>query len=93
MVQFNAARWVFVGCIFFSFLLYAYEFYKARKVVLSRDVSYSYTNIMANDYYSIKDYNNFCLYCHLGKSKKRGDKITFFVFFTFKSEYHHVFLN
>jgi hypothetical protein len=69
-------------------LLYLYEFYKARQVVLSRDISYSYTNIMANDYYSLKSYNNFCLYCELGASRSnKKDKIAFFVFFTFKSGY------
>lgn len=31
-----------------------YETYKARKVIRSRDISYAFTNVMANNYYSIR---------------------------------------
>lgn len=86
-VKFSIARWVFVGCIIFSILLYVYEFYKARQVILSRDISYSFTNIMANDYYSLRDYNKYCLFGRLGQGKKGKDKVAFFVFFAFKGGY------
>ena len=30
----------------------AYETWKAKKVIESRDISYAFTNLLANDYYS-----------------------------------------
>lgn len=85
-VQFKIAKWIFVGCIIFSFLLLGYEWYKARAVIYSRDISYTFTNVMANDYYSIKNYDNFCLFCRISSNRQKKDKVAFFVFFTFKSE-------
>ena len=32
----------------------AYESHKARKVIASRDISYAFTNVMANGYYSLR---------------------------------------
>ncbi|OCF44796.1 hypothetical protein I317_01285 [Kwoniella heveanensis CBS 569] len=83
-VKFDIAKWVFVGCIIFSFLLLAYETWKTKRVIDSRDISYAFTNLMANDYYSFKAYDNFCLFCHIENSTKKKDDFAFFVFFTFK---------
>jgi len=33
-----------------------YETYKAKRVIESRDISYAFTNLIANDYYSISEY-------------------------------------
>jgi len=83
-VQFSIAKWIFVGCIIFSFLLLAYETYKAKRVIDSRDISYAFTNLIANDYYSLRSYDNFCLFCHIDNSTKRADDFAFFIYFTFK---------
>ncbi|KAI9636117.1 putative vacuole protein, partial [Dioszegia hungarica] len=83
-VKFIIAKWVFVGCIIFSFLLLGYEWYKARQVVKSQDISYAFTNLLANDYFSFKNYDNFCLFCHIEGSTKKKDDFAFFIFFTFK---------
>ncbi|WWC68181.1 uncharacterized protein I206_102104 [Kwoniella pini CBS 10737] len=83
-VQFKIAKWVFVGCIIFSFLLLGYETWKAKQVIDSRDISYAFTNLMANDYYSFRAYDNFCLFCHIEGSTKKKDDFAFFIFFTFK---------
>ncbi|KAK4684252.1 hypothetical protein P7C73_g5938, partial [Tremellales sp. Uapishka_1] len=83
-ISFDIAKWIFVGCIIFSFLLLGYETYKARKVILSRDISYAFTNLMANDYYSLRSYDHFCLFCHINNSTKKKDDFAFFIFFTFK---------
>ena len=32
-----------------------YETYKAKKVIASRDISYAFTNLIANDYYSLSE--------------------------------------
>ena len=83
-VPITYARWIFTGCILFSFLLLAYEAHKARAIVKSRDISYAYTNVMANDWYSLRSYDHFCFFCQINNSKKKKDEFAFFIFFTFK---------
>ncbi|KAG7535952.1 hypothetical protein FFLO_03550 [Filobasidium floriforme] len=83
-IKFEVAKWIFVGCIIASFVLLAYESCKARLIIRSRDIAFAYTNVMANDYYSVRDYDYFCFWCHVSESEKKKDIITGFVFFTFK---------
>lgn len=83
-VPFTIGKWIFTGCIIFSILLLAWEGRKARMIIRSRDISYAFTNIMANDYYSLKSYNHFCFFSQINNSKKKKDEFAFFVFFTFK---------
>ncbi|KAG6855089.1 hypothetical protein C0991_006018 [Blastosporella zonata] len=84
-IPFNTGRWLFVGCIIFSFLLLAYEARKAKKIIASRDISYAFTNVMANNYYSLRSYDHFCFFDHISNSTKTSDDFAFFVFFSFKS--------
>jgi hypothetical protein len=84
-IPFNTGKWLFVGCIIFSFLLLAYESRKAKKIIASRDISYAFTNIMANNYYSLRSYDHFCFFDHISNSTKTSDDFAFFIFFTFKS--------
>jgi len=84
-VPFDVGRWLFVGCIIFGFLLLAYEAHKSKKIVASRDISYAFTNVMANNYYSLRSYDHFCFFDHVRESAEGRDSIAFFVFFTFKS--------
>lgn len=84
-IPFNVGKWLFVGCIIFSFLLLAYEARKAKKIIASRDISYAFTNVMANHYYSLRSYDHFCFFDHISQSTKKKDDFAFFVFFTFKS--------
>ncbi|KAF8743014.1 Fungal potassium channel, partial [Rhizoctonia solani] len=83
-IQFDVAKWIFVGCIIFSFLLLAYEAYKAKKIIASRDISYAFTNVMANTYYSLRSYDHYCFFCQIENSTKKKDDFAFFIFFTFK---------
>lgn len=85
-VPFTIGKWIFVGCIIFSFLLLAWEARKARIIIRSRDISYAFTNVMANDYYSLKSYDHFCFFSQINNSKKKKDEFAFFVFFTFKGK-------
>lgn len=85
-VPFKIGKWIFVGCIIFSLLLLAWEARKARMIIRSRDISYAFTNLMANDYYCLKSYDHFCFFSQINNSKKKKDEIAFFVFFTFKGE-------
>jgi len=83
-VPFNIGKWIFTGCIIMSFLLLAWEARKARNIIRSRDISYAFTNVMANNYYSMKSYDYFCFFSQINNSKKTKDDLAFFVFFTFK---------
>jgi len=83
-ISFNTGKWLFVGCIIFSFLLLAYESHKSKKIVASRDISFAFTNVMANNYYSLRSYDHFCFFDHIAESAKLIDDFAFFVFFTFK---------
>jgi hypothetical protein len=53
-------------------------------IIRSRDISYAFTNVMANNYYSMKSYDHFCFFSQINNSKKKKDEFAFFVFFTFK---------
>lgn len=84
-IPFNVGKWLFVGCIIFGFLLLAYEARKSKKIIASRDISYAFTNVMANHYYSLRSYDHFCFFDHISNSTKKKDDFAFFIFFTFKS--------
>lgn len=84
-IPFDVGKWLFVGCIIFGFLLLAYEARKSKKIIASRDISYAFTNVMANHYYSLRSYDHFCFFDHISNSTKKKDDFAFFIFFTFKS--------
>lgn len=84
-VPFYIGKWVFVGSIIFGFLLLGYESRKSKKIVASRDISYAFTNVIANNYYSLRSYDHFCFFDHISSSTKTSDDFAFFVFFTFKT--------
>jgi len=84
-IPFRIGRWLFVGCILFSFLLLAYESRKAKRIHASRDISYAFTNVLTNHYYSLRSYDHFCFFDHISNSTKISDEFAFFVFFAFKS--------
>lgn len=84
LVPITYSKWIFFGCIIFSFLLLLYESHKSRAIIRSRDISYAYTNVMANNYYSIRSYDHHCFFSQINNSTKKKDEIAFFIFFTFK---------
>ncbi|GAA5822155.1 hypothetical protein JCM5353_006251 [Sporobolomyces roseus] len=83
-VPFSIGKWIFFGCIIFSFLLLLWEARKARAIVKSRDISYAFTNVMSQNWYALRSYNHFCFFCQIDNSKKKKDEFAFFIFFTFK---------
>ncbi|KAJ6629100.1 hypothetical protein B0H10DRAFT_1987864 [Mycena sp. CBHHK59/15] len=85
VIPFNTGKWLFVGCIIFSFLLLGYEARKAKLIVASHDISYAFTNVLANNYYSLRSYDHFCFFDHISNSTKTSDDFAFFIFFVFKS--------
>ena len=84
-VPLSISRWIFSGCIIFSFLLLAKDWWTARKIIRSRDISFAYTDLLANRWYSVRGgYAYYCLFDRLGDSRHAWDSIAFFVFFSFK---------
>ncbi|GAA6017344.1 hypothetical protein JCM10207_005601 [Rhodosporidiobolus poonsookiae] len=83
-VPFSIGKWIFFGCIIFSFLLLLWEARKARAIIKSRDISYAFTNVMSQNWYALRSYDHYCFFCQIDNSKKRKDEFAFFVFFTFK---------
>ncbi|CAO3611551.1 unnamed protein product [Cunninghamella blakesleeana] len=80
----NTSKWIFLGAIMVSFLLLFWDIRKARVVIASRDISWAFTNQIASRYYSLKDYDYYCLFWKINNSRKFVDSIAFFVFFTLK---------
>ncbi|GAA5997438.1 uncharacterized protein JCM10292_000847 [Rhodotorula paludigena] len=83
-VPFKIGKWIFFGCIVFSYLLLLWEARKARAIVKSRDISYAFTNVMSHNWYALRSYDHFCFFSQIDNSKKKKDNLAFFVFFTFK---------
>lgn len=84
-IPFNIGKWIFFGCIIAGFGLFAWEVRKTRQIITSRNISLAFTNVLANNYYSLRSYDHFCFFNHISSSTKKMDDFAFFIFFTFKS--------
>jgi hypothetical protein len=62
----------------------AFEWYKAQKIIRSRDISYAFTSLIAYRYYAIRSYAHYCLFSQIQSSRKTLDVLAFWVFFKFK---------
>ncbi|KAI8880033.1 hypothetical protein K501DRAFT_255702 [Backusella circina FSU 941] len=80
----DVSKWIFLGAIMISFILLFWDIRKSRGIIKSRDISYTFFSIIANRYFSVKDYKYFCLFQKINRSRKSIDSIAFFVFFTLK---------
>jgi hypothetical protein len=83
-----------------SFVLLAFEWRKANKIIKSRDISYAFTSLIAYRYYAIRSYAHYCLFAQIQNSRKTVDVLAFWVFFKFKgwkrlvlAEFPRQFLN
>lgn len=65
-------------------MLLFWDIRKSRGIIESRDISYAFFSVIANRWYSVKDYKYFCLFGKINRSRKQIDSIAFFVFFTLK---------
>jgi hypothetical protein len=82
----DVAKWIFLGAIMISFLLLFWDIIKSRAIIESKDISLSFFSLIANRWYSTKDYKYFCLFRRINNSTKLIDTIAFFVFFTLKGK-------
>lgn len=67
-----------------SFLLLGWDMLKARRILATRDISFAFTSVIANNYLSMKDYRCYCLFKSINSNSKGIDKYAFFIFFTLK---------
>ncbi|KAK9701307.1 Potassium transporter [Basidiobolus ranarum] len=77
-------RWIFVASIGVSYILLFLEMRKTRAIILSRDISYTFTSIMANRYYTLRSYAHYCFFKQIHNQKRFKDELAFFVFFSLK---------
>ncbi|KAF9954665.1 hypothetical protein BGZ72_004423 [Mortierella alpina] len=84
-LPFEVYKWLFSGCILLGFLLLGLEIRRARAIVISRDISYAFTSLIASRYYTVRSYPHFCFFSQINNSKKTVDEVAFFCFFTFRN--------
>ncbi|KAG0358968.1 hypothetical protein BGZ54_010204 [Gamsiella multidivaricata] len=84
-LPFDVYKYLFSGCILLGFVLLGLEIRRARMIIVSRDISYAFTSLIASRYYTVKSYPHFCLFAQINNSKKTVDEIAFFCFFTFRN--------
>lgn len=87
-ISFKYSKWIFVGCIMFSFALYLYEWARAIRVMRRGGIAESYMDPLAVQVQCMrgKGFKRFLVFASLTKSKKGTDYIAFFVYFQFNSE-------
>ncbi|KAG8631448.1 hypothetical protein KVT40_000588 [Elsinoe batatas] len=86
-IDLKYSKWIFVGCIMFSFALYAYEWLRAIRVIRRGGVAESYMDPLAVQLQSMrgKGWKRFLVLASLTKSRKGADYVAFFVYFEFNS--------
>ncbi|OBA21225.1 hypothetical protein METBIDRAFT_42067, partial [Metschnikowia bicuspidata var. bicuspidata NRRL YB-4993] len=60
--EYKVAKWIFTGCIFFRFLLLAYQIAWGIHVYRTRNIALAYLNHYARLMYAIRSYNYQCLF-------------------------------
>ncbi|KAG0057301.1 hypothetical protein BGZ83_000091 [Gryganskiella cystojenkinii] len=84
-LPYDVYKYLFTACILFGFVLLALEARRARNIVLSRDISYAFTSLMASRFYTVRSYPHYCFFSQINNSKKKVDDVAFFCFFTFRT--------
>lgn len=83
-IPFQYSKWIFVGSIVASYILLFWEIRKARRIVISGDISFAFTNMIAYRYYTLTSYAHWCFFSAIRDRRKGIDRIAFFVYFAFK---------
>src|ERR1051325_1340069 len=72
-IPLEISKWIYVGCIFMSFLLLLWDWKKARSIITSRDISFAFTSIIAYRHYALKSYSYYCFFREINKQKRKVD--------------------
>ena len=85
-VPFTYTRWIFAGCIMLSWVLYAYEWQRAVRVIRRGGVAESYMDSLAVSLQSMRGngWKRFLVFTELTKSRKGADYAALFVYFAFQ---------
>lgn len=84
-IPIEVRRYIVLVSILISFLLLGHDYYKARRIIQSRDIGLAFTSVMAHRYYCLKSYAHYCFLERIQQSRKRVDVLAFFVYWSFKS--------
>ncbi|KAF2152936.1 hypothetical protein K461DRAFT_201428, partial [Myriangium duriaei CBS 260.36] len=92
-IDLKYSKWIFVGCIMFSFALYLYEWARALRVMRRGGIAESYMDPLAVQVQCMrrKGFRRFLVFSALTKSKKGTDYVAFFVYFQFNSAVRIIF--
>ncbi|CAI2167112.1 16117_t:CDS:2 [Funneliformis geosporum] len=83
-IPFFVSKWIYVIAILMSFIILAWDIKKARPIVASRDISYTFTSLVATRFYTLKSYSHYCFFCQIQESTTITDSVAFFIYFTSK---------
>ena len=86
LINIEVSKWIFFVSIIFSFLLLLWELRKTIRIVKSHDIAYAYTCTGAYRFYSVRSYPHYCLFSQINNSRKKTDRVAFFVYFTLKGK-------
>jgi hypothetical protein len=86
-LPFYISKWVFCVAILISFIILAWDIKKARPIIISKDISYTFTSLIATRFYTLRSYAHYCFFCQIQESTKVADTMAYFVYFTFKGNY------
>ncbi|KAF9175277.1 hypothetical protein BGX21_009928 [Mortierella sp. AD011] len=84
-LPFDVYKYLFSGCIILGFLLLGLDIRRARAIIVSRDISYAFTSLIASRFYTVRSYPHYCFFAQINNSKKMVDEVAFFCFFTFRN--------
>ncbi|ORY79971.1 hypothetical protein BCR37DRAFT_381399 [Protomyces lactucae-debilis] len=79
----DITKWIFSGCIILSVVLLIWDWIVAIRIIRSRNISFAFTNLIANRWYSVKGYDYHCLFHKLSATDQKSDSMAFWVFFSF----------
>ena len=79
----DITKWIFAGCIILSIVLLIWDWFVALRIIKSKNISFAFTNLIANRLYSLRSYDHHCLFYKLESSSHKSNKVAFWVFFSF----------
>lgn len=92
-IPFDVSKWIFASCIILSFIILAFEWIRAIRVIRRGGVADSYLDPLAVVWQSMRPgsgrgWRRFLVFAELTKSRKGVDYVALFVYFQFKGEEH-----
>lgn len=86
-IPFEISKWIFTGCILFSWALCIFEWIRAVQIMKRNSVADDYLDPMASTLQCLRGgqgYRKFLVFAALTKSKKGNDYVALFAYFQFK---------